>query len=442
MNAQDKQFIDDLTRYFTTLTRQGLPQASKVFPDSERCDLDQMQPLAEAFAEVMKHLHATYDAYIALEEGNLSHVIDKNFFLAAPAKAVQSSLKHLVWQVQQIAEGDLSQKVHFMGDLSEAFNALIGSLTVKKELEQRVAIAAQRMSVITAVLGDGVIVTDEKGKVIFCNPAACQLLGYEKSRLLTFDFNQHIHTHTCSGKRLQDDEKPLIGCVSSRRSLRCDDLAFTRSDGRFFPISASFASMDLEIDGSRGVVVAFRDISEQVAYQDSLERMNEILEERASKDVLTRLYNRQYLDKQLGIELDKAERYQIPFSLVLFDIDHFKMVNDSHGHLMGDKVLQLLSDLVQRSIRKSDLLARWGGEEFMLLLPSSRIEAALKTAEKLRQAIADDSFENAQKITCSFGVSEYRHADTVETMTNRADQALYAAKHAGRNCVMPPRSVA
>lgn len=124
-----------------------------------------------------------------------------------------------------------------------------------------------------------------------------------------------------------------------------------------------------------------------------------------------------------------------PLSLVLYDVDHFKQVNDIHGHQAGDDVLVQLSQVVSDGIRKSDLLARWGGEEFVILTPGSSGPKTYQAALKLSQSIAQATFADVGRVTCSFGVAEHVEGDTAESLMARADGALYLAKINGRNRV-------
>ncbi|ABD87403.1 diguanylate cyclase [Rhodopseudomonas palustris] len=155
----------------------------------------------------------------------------------------------------------------------------------------------------------------------------------------------------------------------------------------------------------------------------------------ATTDRLTGLYNRLKFDETLASEIARAKRYKMPFSLIMFDVDLFKTVNDRYGHPIGDRVLVGLSDLASSHLRETDMLARWGGEEFALLVTgSSRMEAYV-VAEKLRTAIAHVAFDQVGRVSCSFGVTEYRDGDIPELMVARADGALYQAKLNGRNRV-------
>lgn len=170
--------------------------------------------------------------------------------------------------------------------------------------------------------------------------------------------------------------------------------------------------------------------------ESELLHQNEELEKIAMTDHLTKIANRARFELLFRQEIEQAKRYKNDLSLVFFDIDHFKKINDKHGHDVGDEVLKEMAKLVETHIRKSDVFARWGGEEFVLVTPNTNLTKAKEVAEKLRKLIEAHAFENVQKLTCSFGVSSHARADISETMIKRADEALYLAKKKGRNCVV------
>ena len=155
----------------------------------------------------------------------------------------------------------------------------------------------------------------------------------------------------------------------------------------------------------------------------------------ATTDPLTGLFNRLKFNQALATEISRSMRYETSFSLVLYDVDNFKAVNDTHGHQTGDKVLIQLSRFMPGLLRDSDLLARWGGEEFVILAPGCDGEMAYQASEKLRKAVEQIRFDEIGTLTCSFGVAQYAYGDTAETLTSRADDALYRAKLKGRNRV-------
>lgn len=171
---------------------------------------------------------------------------------------------------------------------------------------------------------------------------------------------------------------------------------------------------------------------------DIAERLIQEKDHLASTDALTGTLNRRKFPELFAHELrnqSECAGSQTCLSLITFDIDHFKQINDDLGHAAGDAVLQEVSRLVKELIRKTDVLARWGGEEFMILVPNVGLENAGQLAEKLRGAIEKHLFADGIRLTVSFGVSQYQAEETLETVCQRADAALYAAKNQGRNCV-------
>jgi diguanylate cyclase (GGDEF)-like protein len=153
-------------------------------------------------------------------------------------------------------------------------------------------------------------------------------------------------------------------------------------------------------------------------------------------DSLTQIGNRRFFTKTFQEEIYKSRRYDRPLSLIILDIDHFKEINDTLGHHAGDSVLEELSLLMKAQLRSSDYLARWGGEEFVIILPESELSHAELTAEKLRKVIEVHPFSINRQVTCSFGVIECRVFETVDSALSRVDTKLYEAKEAGRNRVM------
>jgi diguanylate cyclase (GGDEF)-like protein len=161
----------------------------------------------------------------------------------------------------------------------------------------------------------------------------------------------------------------------------------------------------------------------------------EALEHQASTDQLTGIYNRFKLDEILQQEIDKYYRYGRTFCIMILDIDHFKNVNDTYGHQIGDYTLVEIAKTLQNSIRSSDTLVRWGGEEFLLLCLEIDKERALKMAENIRLKIESTKIQHVGTKTVSIGVTANHTNDTIDTLTKRADTALYKAKTSGRNRV-------
>ncbi|MBF0613539.1 MAG: diguanylate cyclase [Magnetococcales bacterium] len=166
-----------------------------------------------------------------------------------------------------------------------------------------------------------------------------------------------------------------------------------------------------------------------------LEKEKRQLEVQAFTDALTGVCNRARLQGVLNVEIRRSQRHEIPLAIILCDIDHFKRINDQFGHQVGDDVLRQVAHLMASNIRAEDTLARWGGEEFMIVSPQNDLENMRQLAEKLRALIEHTRFPTVERITCSFGVAQRQGEDTMRELTERADQALYAAKNGGRNRV-------
>ncbi len=163
--------------------------------------------------------------------------------------------------------------------------------------------------------------------------------------------------------------------------------------------------------------------------------IEEKLVELAERDPLTNIYNRRKFYNFLEDEIERSKRYKRPLSLIMFDIDYFKKVNDTYGHNVGDTVLIMIADIVAANIRRIDVFGRLGGEEFGILVSDTAIEGSKALAEKVKGKIESHNFDVAGKVTISIGVTEYKNDDTSDSFLRRVDDALYMAKDKGRNRV-------
>jgi len=155
-----------------------------------------------------------------------------------------------------------------------------------------------------------------------------------------------------------------------------------------------------------------------------------------TKDDLTGAYNRREVYHELYREMERSARQRKPFSIILFDVDHFKSVNDTYGHIAGDYVLKEITRLATKTIRQIDYLGRWGGEEFLIVLPDTDAQSAERLAQRLCDAIRQNHFEGLRQVTASFGVADYRYGQELEAILHAADSAMYQAKQGGRDQVV------
>jgi diguanylate cyclase (GGDEF)-like protein len=211
-----------------------------------------------------------------------------------------------------------------------------------------------------------------------------------------------------------------------------------RQDCTFLPV--------LGDDGAvTAVCITVIDATENCLYQMKLDEALAVIAEQSVRDPLTGVYNRRKLNEQIATELARATRYKRALSILMIDIDHFKRVNDEYGHLAGDEVIRHVTKIASKGLRQSDFVGRYGGEEFVVLLPEIAAPGAIVVAERIRTAVAAAPavFEDQTiAVTISVGVAELGVFGTAESLLGEADEALYLSKNGGRNrvSVRPARS--
>ncbi|MCR4378216.1 MAG: GGDEF domain-containing protein [Rhodospirillales bacterium] len=186
---------------------------------------------------------------------------------------------------------------------------------------------------------------------------------------------------------------------------------------------------------NRNLETLHREVEQRVEAEETLRRQ-------ATTDTLTKLFNRRHITDLMNQELKRAGRRDTPFCLIMFDLDHFKSINDNFGHDTGDRVLQTVAETIRERLRELDAFARWGGEEFLILVRETKLDGAMALAETCRARLALTDIETVGRVTASFGVAQYMEGETLRELVHRADQALYAAKNAGRNRVMGAKAKA
>jgi diguanylate cyclase (GGDEF)-like protein len=177
-------------------------------------------------------------------------------------------------------------------------------------------------------------------------------------------------------------------------------------------------------------------IKEQMVLLEEKETLIEEKTKLALHDQLTALYNRHGLHEWFVYVLSNMKKDGIKLGLIVLDVDDFKMINDRYGHRTGDEVLRKIGIILTEQIRKIDIAARWGGEEFVILLPHSDRETAYEAAERIRKTIEGFGFDSLDRVTASFGVVTYQEGESLEAFVNRGDSVLYRAKETGKNCVV------
>jgi diguanylate cyclase (GGDEF)-like protein len=283
---------------------------------------------------------------------------------------------------------------------------------------------------------DGIIVLDDRQRILDINPYARNILPNGQSIQI--------------GSRLPD-AVPEFSNYSQKGESASQTLSINLTTERTRYIDVRFSTISEKSAGVNCVLLILRDITKRKTIEIELGKANKQLEERLAeiqklqtllqeesiRDPLTNLYNRRYLEDILEREFARANRDQYPVGIVMLDIDHFKKVNDSKGHVFGDFVLQQLSDLLLARFRLEDIICRYGGEEFLIVMPGISMENAYSRVDafrkELEQTLLDNNGETVQ-ITISGGVAMYpENGETIDSVVSAADRAMYRAKEAGRN---------
>lgn len=307
-------------------------------------------------------------------------------------------------------------------------DALLSLLTKQaaRLIEARSAEARSRLFQFILDINPNFILTLHGGEVDYINRTFLDFLG--AANLDALKSGSHLGRHLeINGRRYAVSDFTWVRRFNARPEAT-HQAVFPSLDGDRVH-DRTFLASAVEFDELDRRVLTFTDITPLA------EERRELLI-RASTDALTGIANRAGLTEVLSRELPLAKRQSAPLSLIMFDIDLFKTINDTYGHGVGDAVLVELTRVVSEHVRSHDHLSRFGGEEFLIVAPDTRLDAAVQLAERLRTAIESNDFPVAGQVTCSFGVTARRIGDTVDTLLSRVDMALYAAKDAGRNRVV------
>ena len=288
-------------------------------------------------------------------------------------------------------------------------------------------------------LNDGVYLVDCDRKILYWNKGAENISGYTSSEVLgkrCSDNISHINEH---GIQLCMTECPLAKTVTDSISREMN-LYIRHKTGHRIPVLARTTPLRDSLEHVIGAIEVFTDNSPKLAITQKIKE----LEKMALLDHLTELANRRYTELNIQTKLDELRRYGRPFGILYMDIDHFKNVNDSYGHDIGDKVLIMVANTFIKNVRGSDVVGRWGGEEFLAIIPNINEEQLYFTANKLRILVEQSGFSlnsGIVQVTVSIGATLALPKDTAETLLERADKLLYYSKANGRNRVSVKQSL-
>lgn len=283
-------------------------------------------------------------------------------------------------------------------------------------------------------LYEGIYFVDRDRQIKFWNVGAEKITGYKSDEVIGLYCHDNILAHKDeNGINLCNDFCPLVDAINND-CYKDARVYLKHKNGYRVPVWVHISPIKNDLDEIVGAVEVFVDDSDY----EKIKQLNKLLEKLSEIDELTQLPNRRYFQQEVVKEINRANRYNNTLALLMLDLDHFKHINDTSGHLAGDEALKFLSKLLMNSVRDSDFLCRYGGEEFLILLPQTNSLNAYKASEKIRENVQNASFNFENKtipITVSIGIAiKTPELDiNYEKFIAMADQALYKAKESGRN---------
>jgi diguanylate cyclase (GGDEF)-like protein/PAS domain S-box-containing protein len=283
-------------------------------------------------------------------------------------------------------------------------------------------------------LADGVYFVDRDRKILYWNKGAERITGFSAEQVQGHYCQDNILNHiTESGKRLCLDGCPLHATIADGNPRQAE-IYLHHSDGHRVPIVVRTQVMRDENGQIIGAVETFSDNSRLLNIRHEVRR----LQDAALRDPLTGIWNRRYMTRRLEIAMWVLKQQDIPFGVFFIDIDHFKSVNDRYGHKTGDMVLIMVANTLHENLRAEDAVARWGGEEFVALLPGLDEAGMAAVVKKLHTLIRHSSLrldEQEISVTVSMGLTMARKEDTVKSLVDRADRNMYKSKQGGHDKV-------
>ncbi|CAG37038.1 sensor domain-containing diguanylate cyclase [Desulfotalea psychrophila] len=378
----------------------------------------------------------TYQIIYPAHEGALANKTPLPVAPGLPALETENYHWILLLHLPQAEIHTILKKHLYWGLLQLGFTCLIifPLLWLLTKERIRVINARKRMKqanefskAIATQIGEGLIVLDFHGNFLMINRMAEKLLGWQEAEL----FHKHIGLLIPEFKE-SEKESLLSSTIKANACRRIEPFYIPQKDGQIIPVSLTISPMYNQ-GTVTGAIIIFQDIAERLLAEEQLKLA-------ASHDSMTGAKNRAELERLMDLEIEQSARKKTACTFLMIDIDYFKKINDSYGHLVGDQVLKEMSHYIRSTLRKSDIFGRYGGEEFVIILPQEDLQHSRKIAERLRLGIKENSLQNntlKKAMTVSIGLASYpEHGRTSKDILLQADEALYIAKKQGRDRIV------
>lgn len=283
-------------------------------------------------------------------------------------------------------------------------------------------------------LNDGVYIVDQQNLIVHWNRGAERITGLRRDEVIGRNSTVDLLSHQRKdGVPFHNGNSPLAVCLETQQGLE-EELFIRHSDGHVVPVVTRVSPIINNLGATIGAIEVFTDNSSKVS---ALQRIQE-LEEMALLCPLTEVGNRRYTNLALDSAAEELKRYGWDFGVLFVDIDHFKRVNDDYGHQAGDDILHMVAQALRATLRSFDFVGRWGGEEFVVILPHITDELLIRVSERCRAAVAESSYHIEGRevhVTISIGAVIANPGESPEECVARADKLMYQSKSKGRNRV-------
>jgi len=334
---------------------------------------------------------------------------DNAILILQPKESIEKSMRH---------ENLIASAIVALLSILFSIPLAMYAATTPSKLQRKLLDSNKELERFRSIIDKYVVTvcTNISGVITSASTALCKVSGYTAKELI----NQKINII-----KSPDTEKSFYRNLWEtilRGETWNGEIKNRTKEGESYWLD----QMIIPVKDNNGKVASFMSVGTDITDKKRLEIISQT-------DKLTNLFNRHKLDESLRLEIQRAERYNKKLSLIIIDIDHFKHVNDTFGHQTGDDVLIKVAEILQKSIRKIDILGRFGGEEFLIVCPQTEKEGVLKLAENIRKNIESYKFNTVRDITISLGLTSYQSGDDEDSMIKKSDDALYASKDEGRN---------